>query len=176
MLIQLTDVLLCFEHTNKQAGAFLNWIVLKIADDVKMKSRLGEVLKKGLFLICINQNEFNVLVSVYIDLGLSFPWFRGLWCCYFTTELNPCHGDRCSWEVKQKFASVVNLSAVLWSLLSQCLIKLHTRSKQMKKWCCSSQITFKVTISSQVKSTWGNQFTAEAETLSIILHCVKALL
>jgi len=33
-----------------------------------------------------------------------------------------------------------------------------------------------VTISPQEKSTWGNQFTAEAETLSVILHYVKALL
>lgn len=113
---------------------------------------------------------------MYINLVSSFPWFRGSQCCCLTTELNLCCGDRCCWEVKQKFASVVNLSAVLWSLLSQCLIKLHTRSKQMKEKCCSSQIMFKVTISSQVKSTWGNQFTAEAETLSIILHYVKALL
>lgn len=80
-------------------------------------------------------------------------------CCCFT-ELNICCGDRCSWEKKQKFASVVNFSIVLWSLLSQYLIKLHTGSEQMKKKYCYFQITFK-----------GDNFFSSEIYLGKSIHC-----
>lgn len=172
---------MCYYSLSIQANrilcyVFFRLIILKIEDEMMMRWRFCESL----------ENTYSSFASIWTNLmcigshvhvsRLDLSAIQRSWFHYFTAQLNACHWDGWPLEGKQKFALVVNFSVVLWSLLSQYLIRLYTQSEQMKKKYHFFQITFKVMISPQVKSTQGNQFNAEPETLSIIPHYLKALL